>query len=220
MTGCLAAVWNRSVTSVPGVWGHRQRGNPTLLRSPRAQRILPDLLHLGISDISKGPDWSKQLAFNFDITEITWSFFGNLMMTFLSSKEGVFLKCCYGMGWIFLEIYRFLFCFFKSTPKDVFLLLVEREEGREEEREKNRCKRDAAIGCLPYLPRPEIELTIQVHVLTGNWTRSPSAVEQCSSELSHTDQGWKYLVLFVIMLASWQLLEIITSWRILVLLLK
>lgn len=52
----------------------------------------------------------------------------------------------------------------------MFLLILEREEGRERQREKYRCDRETSIGCLPYVPQPQVEPTAYVCALTGDQT--------------------------------------------------
>ena len=47
--------------------------------------------------------------------------------------------------------------FFNPYLRTFFLLLLERVERREEEREKHPCKREALTGCLLYIPRPGME---------------------------------------------------------------
>ena len=89
------------------------------------------------------------------------------------------------------------FFLFSSSPKDIFSLLLEKED----EREKHRCEREASTGCLPLMSRPGV-------VRTQTWTRDQKSnplprcvpwsgnepanfwfIGQCSNQLKHTSQG-------------------------------
>ena len=64
-------------------------------------------------------------------------------------------------------------CFLISLTllKNMFIyLFLEREEGREKEREKHWCEREILNNCLSYVPRPGMEPATQPCALTRNWT--------------------------------------------------
>ena len=89
--------------------------------------------------------------------------------------------------------------FFKSSPQDIFSFLLERGEGREEGREKHRCRRGASFGCLPYAPRLEVARTCtgdQTHNvgMCPEWELNP---QHCSYRmtLQPTEPHWPRLSL-------------------------
>ena len=79
-----------------------------------------------------------------------------------------------------------------------------RERGRE--KEKHQCKREASTSFLPYMPRPGI-----IGTWVGDWTCSPSMYPTWksnlqpfgyrwhSSQLSHTGQGRRNMILKIIL---------------------
>ena len=77
-----------------------------------------------------------------------------------------------------------------------FLLLIpEREEGREKEREKHWYERETSISCLLHTPWPGTEPATQACALTRNRTCDLSVCRMTPNQLSHTSQGPRQIFL-------------------------
>ena len=73
--------------------------------------------------------------------------------------------------------------------KNNYLFICREEDAREKEGEKHQWERITVIGCLLYVPQPEIEFKTQACVLTGNWTGNISLCGRMPNLLNHTSQG-------------------------------
>ena len=61
----------------------------------------------------------------------------------------------------------------KSSPEDIFFsLLLEREQGGREGRERETLMWETLVGCFPYMPQQGINPATMVCVLTWNRTRN------------------------------------------------
>ena len=69
---------------------------------------------------------------------------------------------------------------------------------REERRENHQCERETLIGCLPYVPQPEIKPATQASALTGNQTPRLSVYR---TTLQPTEPHWPGLSLLYIPLS-------------------
>ena len=85
--------------------------------------------------------------------------------------------------------YIHLFFIFFNPHLNICLLILEREEGRGEERNM--------IGCLPYMPYWGIEPAIYVCALTGNWARSQVVYGVMHQPNEPPGQGYKYMYMSV-----------------------
>ena len=122
--------------------------------------------------------------------------------------------------YIFLYLYLHILMHY-SVPRHFFIFL-EKDRGREGEREKEKhqCEREALISCLSYTPSSGTEPATQAGALTGNWTRDLSLCRVTSNPLSHISQGntctlikfIEYLITVCQVLFSWKRVPYFTKY--------
>ena len=73
----------------------------------------------------------------------------------------------------------------KFSPKDMLINFREREEGRERNREKHQCEREALMGCLLYVPLLGLNLQPRNVPWPGTEPAAFWWMGQCSNQMSY-----------------------------------
>ena len=118
---------------------------------------------------------------------------GSIWLRIISETPTVSCNHCLAVGSLylygrivhFISVLSVIMLFKKKLPKDIFLLILERQRDRETSRERHWCERETSIVCLLYVPQLWIEPATYECALNQDQTCTFMCIEQCSKWLSH-----------------------------------